>query len=137
MCSYVHHHNIHTRALQVSLVIMAIGLGAYQANIIQFGLDQLQDASTAEITSFIAWYTWTTTSACFTVEAVFTCLSETTKNFWICLYKRYTDLDFIDLLQSLANQRASESGSFHIGIQSAQVCCQNQASTTQKCLHLL
>ena len=81
---YVHHH-IHTRALQVLLVIMAIGLGAYQANIIQFGLDQLQDASTTEITSFIAWYTWTTISACFTVEAVFTCLSEITKNFWICL----------------------------------------------------
>ena len=39
--------------------IMAIGFGGYMANIIQFGLDQLQDSSTTEITAFIAWYVWT------------------------------------------------------------------------------
>ena len=33
--------------------IVAIGFGGYQANIIQFGLDQLQDASTTENTAFI------------------------------------------------------------------------------------
>jgi MFS family permease len=98
---YVQH--IHIKALQVLLVIMATGLGAYQANIIQFGLDQLQDASTTEIRSFIAWYTWTTISACFTVEAVLTCLSEITRNFAVCLSVSYTDRDFIDLLQSLVN----------------------------------
>ena len=41
------------------LIIMALGFGGYQANIIQFGLDQLQDASTSEITAFIHWYVWT------------------------------------------------------------------------------
>ena len=40
-------------------LVMAIGFGGYQANVIQFGLDQLQDASTAEITAFISWYFWT------------------------------------------------------------------------------
>ena len=44
-------------------VIVAIGFGGYQANIIQFGLDQLQDASTTEITAFIRWYIWTYVSS--------------------------------------------------------------------------
>ena len=67
---------IDTKVQLVLLVIMAIGLGGYQANIIQFGLDQLYDASTTEITSFIVWYIWTAVSACFTVDFVFACLSE-------------------------------------------------------------
>ena len=33
--------------------IIAIGFGGFQANIIQFGIDQLHDASTNEIASFI------------------------------------------------------------------------------------
>ena len=41
------------------IIILTFGLGAFQANIIQFGVDQLTDASTTEITSFVAWYTWT------------------------------------------------------------------------------
>ena len=40
-------------------VILAFGLGGFQAIVIQFGVDQLNDASTIEITSFVAWYTWT------------------------------------------------------------------------------
>ena len=43
-----------------SKIIMGVGFGAFQANIIQFGIDQLIDASSAEITSFILWYTMTT-----------------------------------------------------------------------------
>ena len=38
-------------------VIMGAGLGAFQANIIQFGIDQLMDAPSTEIKSFISWYT--------------------------------------------------------------------------------
>ena len=44
-------------------VILAFGLGAFQAIVIQFGVDQLNDASTTEITSFVAWYTWTLISS--------------------------------------------------------------------------
>ena len=40
------------------MITAAIGFGAFQANVIQFGLDQLCDASTTEITSFISWYIW-------------------------------------------------------------------------------
>ena len=42
----------------ITLVILAfqvIGLGAYEANVLQFGLDQLYDAATNEIISFISW----------------------------------------------------------------------------------
>ncbi len=52
----------------VVVLAIAIGFGGYQANIIQFGLDQLQDASTIEITAFIRWYIWTI----FSSQVVFT-----------------------------------------------------------------
>ena len=44
-------------------IILAFGLGAFQAIIIQFGVNQLNDASITEITSFVAWYTWTVISS--------------------------------------------------------------------------
>ena len=36
-----------------------VGLASFQANILQFGLDQLYDVSTDEIISFIHWFFWT------------------------------------------------------------------------------
>ena len=36
--------------------MMGAGFGVFQANIIQFGIDQLLEASSTEITSFITWY---------------------------------------------------------------------------------
>ena len=68
--------HIDTKMQVVLLVFTAIGLGGYQASIVQFGLDQLQDASTIEITSLIVWYIWTTVSTCFVMDFGFTCLSE-------------------------------------------------------------
>ena len=55
MKSYQH---IHTSISLGLLIITSIGLGGYWANVIQFGLDQLQDASTTEITAFISWFMW-------------------------------------------------------------------------------
>ena len=43
----------------IFMIAVAIGLGAYQANIIQFGIDQLHDASSDEVSAFIVWYMWT------------------------------------------------------------------------------
>ena len=43
----------------VLLTVASAGFGGHQANVIQYGLDQLQDASTDEITAFISWYVWT------------------------------------------------------------------------------
>ena len=44
---------------EISIVIVAIGLGAFVANMIQFGIDQLHDASSEEISAFIIWSVWT------------------------------------------------------------------------------
>ena len=52
----------------VLMVIGAIGLGGFQANIIHFGIDQLNDASTSEITSFISWYIWCAYSSYLAVD---------------------------------------------------------------------
>ena len=41
------------------VVFQVIGLASFQTNILQFGLDQLYDASTDEIISFIQWFCWT------------------------------------------------------------------------------
>ena len=42
----------------VILVILLFSLTGIQANILQFGVDQLPDASSADITAFINWYVW-------------------------------------------------------------------------------
>ena len=40
----------------ISKIIMGAGFGVFQANIIQFGIDQLSEASSTDIVSFITWY---------------------------------------------------------------------------------
>ena len=50
------YYSINNYITIVLFLIMSVGFGGYQANIILFGIDQLQDASTDEITSFISWY---------------------------------------------------------------------------------
>ena len=39
-----------------SKILMGAGFGVFQANIIPFGIDQLSDASSTDIVSFITWY---------------------------------------------------------------------------------
>ena len=69
--------SIDTRIQALLYVFMAIGLGGYQANIIQFGMDQLHDASTTEIKSFIIWYVWTLISSGIIVDFILSaCLSQ-------------------------------------------------------------
>jgi dipeptide/tripeptide permease len=54
------HSGLIRKVLTILLVvILAFGSGGFQAIVIQIGIDQLSDASTNEITSFVAWYTWT------------------------------------------------------------------------------
>jgi peptide/histidine transporter 3/4 len=47
------YHDTNNNVLTVTLLIMVVGLGGFLVSIIQFGLDQLHDASTMEIKSFI------------------------------------------------------------------------------------
>ena len=52
------------------LIPLGIGYGGFQANVIQLGIDQLTDASTTEITSFIAWYVWAFVSGRLPVDLI-------------------------------------------------------------------
>ena len=62
--------------LNVTLLITAVGLGGFLVSIIQFGLDQLHDASTTEIKSFIIWYVWTINCAGILMKFIFACTRE-------------------------------------------------------------
>ena len=56
---YLSKHNcevVKTVVLVILYIMMGIGLAGFQANIIQLGIDQLRDASSTEITSFITSY---------------------------------------------------------------------------------
>ena len=55
------------KMLPITFNAMGIGLGGFHVNIIQFGLDQLHDASTAEIITFITWFASTIFSSGFVV----------------------------------------------------------------------
>ena len=70
------HHKIFQDFSSAMFLIVAIAFRGYQANIIQFGLDQLQDASTTEITAFIRWYVWTYISSRAIFQFTHTCLND-------------------------------------------------------------
>ena len=74
------YNNINSYVSGALMVIGATGFGGFQANIIQFGIDQLHDASTSEITSFIAWYVWCAYSSEFAVDSVIKVLDCTQKD---------------------------------------------------------
>ena len=46
-------------AFCILVTVFSIGLGLFQANAIQFGLDQLLEAPTPKLIAFIHWYYWT------------------------------------------------------------------------------
>ena len=67
---------INNKVMFVFVALMIIGFGGYQANIVQFGIDQLHDASTDEIKSFITWFVWTYLSGGIFVEYFYVCKDE-------------------------------------------------------------
>ena len=61
--------------LTVFSTIGVAGSAGIIVNSLQFGIDQLTDASSSEITSYISWYTWNFMLAC-TTSVIFTnCLT--------------------------------------------------------------
>ena len=58
-CFEGYSNKVNSYISEIFMIVVAIGLGAFQANIIQFGIDQLHDASSDEISAFIIWYMWT------------------------------------------------------------------------------
>ena len=67
--------SVNSKVQVLLYAFIAVGFGGYVANIIQFGMDQLHDASTTEITSFIIWYVWTALSNGITVDLISACLN--------------------------------------------------------------
>ena len=45
--------------LVIIYIVGAIGTAGFQVNLIPFGIDQLEDGSAEEISSFLHWYYWT------------------------------------------------------------------------------
>lgn len=58
----------------VLLIVTSIGYCGFQANIVQFGTDQLIDASSMETKTFIAWCTWTFFAGEITIHFLLTCV---------------------------------------------------------------
>ena len=49
---------IETVLFPLTFVIMNIGLAGFQANAMQFGIDQMVDSSSDEVSTFVHWYYW-------------------------------------------------------------------------------
>ena len=64
------------KLLMIFLIPLEIGYGGFQANIIQFGVDQLLDASSGEVKAFIAWYFWTYISSQVAASLLLYCISK-------------------------------------------------------------
>ena len=56
------------------VIITIIGLGLFEANAIQFGLDQLLEAPTPKLITFIHWYYWSQNWLCSTFITLVTLL---------------------------------------------------------------
>ena len=69
----------------VMFFIMAVGLAGFQSNIIQLGVDQLPDASSTEITSFITWYVLTLYASGITLQYSTECIANVDNSFYIKL----------------------------------------------------
>ena len=55
----------------IALLLITAGLAGYQANIIQFGLDQLLEAPSRNLGLFIHWLMWTHTLGAFVIHVLF------------------------------------------------------------------
>ena len=60
-------NHIYKKIAIVLIGLYAIGVGGFVANILQFGVDQLTDASTTEVTSFVSWCAWSVIGSQFIV----------------------------------------------------------------------
>ena len=58
----------------VSYLVINAGLAGFRTNIIQFGMDQMVDASASQLSAFIHWYYWTTYAGSATATVILQCL---------------------------------------------------------------
>ena len=48
-----------TVTVSIFVALFGLGIGGFQSNVVQFGLDQLLDASSEELSLFLHWLVWT------------------------------------------------------------------------------
>ena len=82
---YESYDAFHSYLVAVALLAMAVGLGGFQATIIQFGLDQLHDASTFEIKSFIVWFVRSAYCQGIPMDFGFACLNRASRIYKLLL----------------------------------------------------
>ena len=86
---YQFHNSTKEYVTMILLIVMSLGFGGYQANVVLFGIDQLHDASTDEITSFISWYLCTYLCSGIIIKFAYVCLGEAydhlLQEFLICI----------------------------------------------------
>ncbi len=70
------YESINKKVTEAILILQAIGLAGYQTNIFQFGIDQLPDASTNAIKSFIIWFVWSYFTGVIAGHYIYKCISE-------------------------------------------------------------
>ena len=73
---HYYHNSVKKYVIMLLLIVMSLAFGGYSANDVLFGIDQLQDASTDEITSFISWYIFTYFSSGMIIEFIYICLGK-------------------------------------------------------------
>ena len=56
---YEDQNNITLTGISIAVIMAITGVGLFEANAIQFGLDQLLEAPTPKLIAFIHWYYWT------------------------------------------------------------------------------
>ena len=83
---YESYDGFHSHLVDVALFAMAVGLGGFQTSIIQFGLDQLHDASTSEIKSFIVWFVWSAFCQGIPMDFGFACLNNRASRIYKLLF---------------------------------------------------
>ena len=69
--------DLHKNYFQLILLgTLGIGYGGFHSNLVQFGIDQLIDASTDEIKSFINWFAWSFVSSGAVARFVSSCTNQ-------------------------------------------------------------
>ena len=64
-------------------IVMTLGFGGFLSNIAQLGIDQLTDASSSEIMSFILWYIWTLYISGLSLQYISDCVASEYSMFYI------------------------------------------------------
>ena len=133
------YHGINNTVLNVTMFIMAVGLGGFVINIIQFGLDQLQDASTIEIKSFIVWHVWTINCQGILMKFIFACTREKYGIFRLLFVCANLSLAMVLLFtcNHCLIKEPIQQNPLELVYKVNQVCHQKQVSKTEECLHLL